>query len=82
MKKKNLLFDLGIFCLVLDPEGTGVAGGVVTVVEASALTHAVLYLWHSAQVKPSLPVLAVQVLQRIFFDRHLPQCGSMSPARD
>jgi len=49
--------------LVLDPEGTGVAGGVVTVVEASPLTHAVLYLWHSAQVKPSLPVLPVQVLQ-------------------
>jgi hypothetical protein len=80
--KKNLLLDLGIFFLVLDPEGTGVAGGVVTVVEASPLTHAVLYLWHSAQVKPSLPLLPVQVRQRTFFDRHLLQGGSMSPACD
>jgi hypothetical protein len=81
MKKKYLLLDFGNF-LLLDREGTGVAGGVVTVVEASSLTHPVLYLWHSAQVTPSLPVLPVQVSQRICFDRHLRQGGSMMPARD
>jgi hypothetical protein len=42
-KKKDLLLDLGIFFLLLDREGAGVAGGVVTV-EASFLMHAVLYL--------------------------------------
>jgi hypothetical protein len=58
--KKDLLLDLGIFFLLLDREGTGVAGGVVTV-EASFLMHAVLYLWHCSQVTPIWPLLWIQV---------------------